>query len=295
MKSTGFALPSNALIQFPSGRWGFVGRVDARLSMSGTPEEIETARRFGEGLSKAKRLSWATREEAVAAAAAIGAEITTPTKGDTVNATETEPTTTKAPAKSMDVKVAALRLAAAFTSTDKTRPALMGVRVEKGNVIATDGHVLVKVPNAAGAGRPVTLPNANVKAIVKNKVPTASVSPDGDCSCNGVSSGYVVYDDPYPNTEMVMPKAGDGKFSIYMNPAMLADALKALAAYLKTTGESYETTYGWPAQPVVRLTFQKEGKPLVIETKAGVVALAMPVMLKEGWESLEKLQKGGTK
>ena len=74
-------LPENALIQFPSGRWGFAGKVDARLSYvrtDGAPltaEDFEIIRGFGPALAKVKALAWDTKEEALAAADAIGAKV----------------------------------------------------------------------------------------------------------------------------------------------------------------------------------------------------------------------------
>jgi hypothetical protein len=74
-------LPENALIQFPSGRWGFVGKVDARLSyvrLDGAPltaEDTKTVREFGPSLAKVKTLAWPTAEAAIAAAEAIGAKV----------------------------------------------------------------------------------------------------------------------------------------------------------------------------------------------------------------------------
>ena len=66
-------LPTNVLIQFPSGRWGFVGHVDARLCYTSPdggnadPAEIAKARSFGPALAKIKRRSWDTATEAAAA------------------------------------------------------------------------------------------------------------------------------------------------------------------------------------------------------------------------------------
>lgn len=72
-------LPRNSLIRFPSGRWGFVGRVDPALAVEradGTPatdEEVAKARQFGMGLFRdLRRPTWATRGEALAAAEALG-------------------------------------------------------------------------------------------------------------------------------------------------------------------------------------------------------------------------------
>ncbi len=75
-------LPLNNVMQYPTGRWGFVGTVDGRLAAEhtdGTPlteQEMIDCRKFGRGLFKNIRSrSWETREEAIAAADAIGAEV----------------------------------------------------------------------------------------------------------------------------------------------------------------------------------------------------------------------------
>jgi hypothetical protein len=75
-------LPSNTLIQFPSGRWGFVGRVDARLmyaSVDGGPLSPEVLDEIARSSNPAmtlklrggKRLAWDTKEEAEAARDAL--------------------------------------------------------------------------------------------------------------------------------------------------------------------------------------------------------------------------------
>ena len=72
-------LPTNSLIQYPSGRWGFVGRVDAELAYvdaatggPATPEQMKDARQFGPRLARVKERAWDTAEEALAAARAVG-------------------------------------------------------------------------------------------------------------------------------------------------------------------------------------------------------------------------------
>ena len=76
------ALPENVLIQFPSGRWGFVGHVDSRLSytmLDGSPVTAEAAAivsGFGPALAKVRTRAWETPEAALAAAEAIGAMVT---------------------------------------------------------------------------------------------------------------------------------------------------------------------------------------------------------------------------
>lgn len=70
------------IIQYPSGRFGFVGRVPAALAHEGSAEDLETARICGPGLAQkiAARngrsfatLTWASREAAQAAADALKA------------------------------------------------------------------------------------------------------------------------------------------------------------------------------------------------------------------------------
>lgn len=79
-------LPPNGIIHYPSGRWGFVGSVDARLayeSNDGNPateEELENARSFGPRVAGVKTRTWATKEEAEKAAADLGLEVSYPVK-----------------------------------------------------------------------------------------------------------------------------------------------------------------------------------------------------------------------
>jgi hypothetical protein len=63
------------LIQYPSGRWGFVGKVPAVLAFinketgeAPTDEQVAKANSFGVRFSGLKTRSWATKEEAEAAA-----------------------------------------------------------------------------------------------------------------------------------------------------------------------------------------------------------------------------------
>ena len=85
-------LPVNVPLQFPSGTWGFVGRVSPPLKFvkkleDGTTralsdEELQEAARlasFGERFSRAQgyvTATWETKEEALAAAEGLGLEVT---------------------------------------------------------------------------------------------------------------------------------------------------------------------------------------------------------------------------
>ncbi len=69
------------VIKYPSGRYGFVGRVPQVLAHEGSPEDLETARTAGPGLARkiAERngrtfttLAWDTEADAIAFAAARG-------------------------------------------------------------------------------------------------------------------------------------------------------------------------------------------------------------------------------
>ena len=70
-------LPSNLPTQYSTGRWGFVGRVDARLAYErkdgqpATDEDYKAAQRMGPSIVGMKTRTWATKEEALAAAAAL--------------------------------------------------------------------------------------------------------------------------------------------------------------------------------------------------------------------------------
>jgi hypothetical protein len=69
------------VIQFPSGTWGFVGRVPASLSLvmkdgsPVTPEAAKIASGFGPALANVKTRAWATKGEALAAATVEGFEV----------------------------------------------------------------------------------------------------------------------------------------------------------------------------------------------------------------------------
>lgn len=69
------SLPENIPLQFPSGRWGFVGSIRADLAYvqaDGTPAtetQLETARKFGPRLAHLKTRSFVTKAEALAALA----------------------------------------------------------------------------------------------------------------------------------------------------------------------------------------------------------------------------------
>lgn len=70
-------LPANQIIRYPSGRYGFVGRVDARLAYvtaeGGAPTEaqMDAARRCGPRIAGIKTRSFASAEEAQAALDAL--------------------------------------------------------------------------------------------------------------------------------------------------------------------------------------------------------------------------------
>lgn len=67
--------------QYPTGRWGFVGRVPADLAWTSLdggppdPAEVDVASQFGARFAKVRSRSWETREDALRAAAEIGAEV----------------------------------------------------------------------------------------------------------------------------------------------------------------------------------------------------------------------------
>ena len=80
------SLPPNVLQQFPSGRWGFCGSVhpSLRFEMSdGSPptdEALNVARQCGPGFARHLGLgsrTWATAEDAEAAADKLGQTVTT--------------------------------------------------------------------------------------------------------------------------------------------------------------------------------------------------------------------------
>jgi hypothetical protein len=76
-------LPGHALIQFPSGRWGFAGKVDSRLAhvmkdgTEVTPAAAKIAREFGPALAGVKTRTWDTSDAAIEAAASIGIAVST--------------------------------------------------------------------------------------------------------------------------------------------------------------------------------------------------------------------------
>jgi hypothetical protein len=77
-------LPPNKVIQYPSGRWGFVGSVDARLSFvrkdgsTPSPKEFQDAQLVGPQMVGLKTRSWGSREEAIEEARRLGLPITNP-------------------------------------------------------------------------------------------------------------------------------------------------------------------------------------------------------------------------
>lgn len=68
----------NQLIQFPSGAWGYVGRVDARLAFTSLggeapdPRQIEIAQSFGPRLADVRMRTWKTHAAAVKSALELG-------------------------------------------------------------------------------------------------------------------------------------------------------------------------------------------------------------------------------
>ena len=75
-------LPANHVMQFPSGRWGFVGHVDTRLAFvqadgsAPTDKQLDTARHCGPGFAKLRKRTWDSRETALEAARDLGVEFT---------------------------------------------------------------------------------------------------------------------------------------------------------------------------------------------------------------------------
>ena len=67
-------LPPNCLIQYPTGSWGFVGRVDADLAYINTDgsvptdEQFSKARQFGERFGHFTTRTFSSKESALAAA-----------------------------------------------------------------------------------------------------------------------------------------------------------------------------------------------------------------------------------
>lgn len=80
-------LPTNAITQYPSGRWGFVGRVDARLGFTmkdgspATDKAIADARIAGPSVAGLVCRTFATREDAMAALALVSSPLPTPDAG----------------------------------------------------------------------------------------------------------------------------------------------------------------------------------------------------------------------
>ena len=72
---TATMIPNSNAIQYPSGRWGFVGRVSAALAyvqLDGSPateEQLATAAQFGPRLAHITTRTFATKAEALHAAA----------------------------------------------------------------------------------------------------------------------------------------------------------------------------------------------------------------------------------
>ena len=68
-------IPNSNVIQYPTGRWGFVGRVSAALAvvqLDGSPateKQIVTAKQFGPRLAHVKDRTFATKADALQAAA----------------------------------------------------------------------------------------------------------------------------------------------------------------------------------------------------------------------------------
>lgn len=64
-------LPRNSLMQFPSGKWGFVGKVDAHLmyvtkeGTTPTEAQFRAAAQMGPGIVGLKTRTWHTEEEAI--------------------------------------------------------------------------------------------------------------------------------------------------------------------------------------------------------------------------------------
>ena len=77
-------LPPNVIDQFPSGKWGFSGSVDARLAYvtkdGGTPTEkqFKDAIQVGPGIIGLRTRVWPTMEDALREAARIGATVDIP-------------------------------------------------------------------------------------------------------------------------------------------------------------------------------------------------------------------------
>ena len=74
-------LPLHELIQYPSGRWGFAGRVDARLAYvtkdgkTPTANQFESARIAGPDIAGLKTRAWDSMEQAIIAAQKLGIKV----------------------------------------------------------------------------------------------------------------------------------------------------------------------------------------------------------------------------
>jgi hypothetical protein len=70
-------MPQNNVIQYPTGRWGFVGQVDSRLAYcckdgsEATADQIQKAIQHGPGIVGLKSKTWETKELALEAAACL--------------------------------------------------------------------------------------------------------------------------------------------------------------------------------------------------------------------------------
>ncbi len=68
-----FPLAQNVIIRYPSGKWGFAGRVDARLCYvtedggTPTPKQLQDAARFGPRLAGVTTRVFATEAAALEA------------------------------------------------------------------------------------------------------------------------------------------------------------------------------------------------------------------------------------
>jgi hypothetical protein len=69
------------VIQYPSGRWGFVGRIPLSLAFAAPdgspadPKEADIRRQFGGSFGRVKARSWESRAAAIADAKALGFEV----------------------------------------------------------------------------------------------------------------------------------------------------------------------------------------------------------------------------
>lgn len=69
------------VLQYPSGAWGFVGKVPVELAWTAKdggaadPAEVKKAAQFGARFGDVKTRTWATKEAAVADAQALGYDV----------------------------------------------------------------------------------------------------------------------------------------------------------------------------------------------------------------------------